>query len=152
VAFAWSPAGDELVVDDGRTSRSGESWAFQSYRRHPAVAPLLSGFQLGASNRIAEHALILDREANRAFLAPVREGLTFVEAQHPPLPRLSRQEAEDMRQGLEAFLEEGWRETRVDPAETQRAMDEKRGWVGRMKSLLDQCPLPKQDGQGPGSP
>jgi hypothetical protein len=142
VSFAWSPTGDELVVDDGRSSRSGESWSFLVWKRHPAVAPLLAGFQLGASDRRAEHVLILDRLANRASIAPLNEGLTFVEAQHPPPPRLSRREAEALRQGLEAFLEEDRRQQDIDPAEIQRAMVEQRGRVGRMISWLDMAPKP----------
>jgi hypothetical protein len=142
VALSWSPAGDELVVDDGRVSRSGESWSFQVYKRHKSVGALLAGYNLGSSNRIAEHALILDREANRASVAPVQEALAFVEAQHPPAPPVSRQEAEELRAGMEAFLEQGWRQAPVDPAEIQRAMAEQQGRVGRMISWLDQCPKP----------
>src|SRR5580693_660228 len=69
VGFHWSPCGDELVVDDGLNSGIGQSWSFLSFRRHPAVAPLLADYNLGYSDSDAEHWLLLDREKSRATIA-----------------------------------------------------------------------------------
>src|SRR5271155_430829 len=69
VGFHWSTCGDELVVDDGLESGTGQSWSFLAFRNHPAVTPLLAGFNLGYSDADAEHWLLLDRERSRATIA-----------------------------------------------------------------------------------
>ena len=35
VALHWSPLGDTVVFDDGRSSGCGNGWAFQVFRCHP---------------------------------------------------------------------------------------------------------------------
>src|SRR5215211_407783 len=69
VVFHWSPFGDQLVFDDGRSSGTAQSWAFLAYKRHRAVEPLLRGYDLGSSEEEATHVLLIDREANRASIA-----------------------------------------------------------------------------------
>jgi hypothetical protein len=46
VAFHWTPSGDEVYYDDGRLGGTGASWAFLTYKRHPAVEPLLVSIPL----------------------------------------------------------------------------------------------------------
>lgn len=148
VGFYWTPMGDEVVFTDGRGSGSGQSWAFLAYRRHRAVRTLLDGWNLGYSDVDAEHCLVLDRERNRASVAPLAEARAFLESQHPPPPELSPEEAEALRERVEAILRE-WREAAIDPAELRRVMDEQRGRLGRMVSFLDMCPVPPGAGQTP---
>src|SRR4051812_47545593 len=78
VGFSWSNCGDELIADDGLVSGTGNSQAFLAYRRHPAVAPLLRPFHLGASDTDAESCLILDREKHRASVAPLHQARAFL--------------------------------------------------------------------------
>jgi hypothetical protein len=146
--MAWSPAGDELVIDDGRTAHTGESWAFAAYRRHRAVFPLLSRWNLGASDRLAEYALLLDREQNLVRIAPIQAVDAFLRKQWPPAPLGTQEERETTSQQFEDFMAKGWEEVRVDPAEIGRQMAEQRGRISRMMSWLDQCPTPGE-GRGP---
>lgn len=141
VGFYWSPCGDEVVHTDGRSSGTGQSWTFLTYRRHRAVTPLLAGWNLGYSDRDAEHCLLIDRERNRASVAPLSAAREFLEAQHSPVPALTPGEAAALRERIKRALEE-WRSRPVDPAAVQRLMDEQRGRTGRMVSFLDMCPAP----------
>jgi hypothetical protein len=114
VAFFWRPSGDQVVFDDGRSSGTGNSWTFLSYRRHRVVAPLLKEFNLGYSDHDAEDCLVIDRERNVASIAPIRSIGTFLQAQHPP--------ALERRQWQAASSAEAM----------NRAIAEQRGRLGRM--------------------
>lgn len=144
VAFCHSPAGDEVICTDGPTTGSGATWAFQAYRRHPAVAPLLAGWQFGNSDQDAEYALVIDREQNRASVATVREAGPFLEDQHPPPPELTPEQQAVFREEVDRLLAE-WREQPLDAAAVTRAMREQHARVGRMVSFLDLCPVPARD-------
>jgi hypothetical protein len=150
VGFCWSPLGDELNYDDGRSAGSGASHAFLTYKRHKSVEPLLRGWNLGYSDAEAEHCLLLDRQRNRASIAPLAVARAFLKAQHPPARPLSAQEAETLRRQIEEAIAQGWQEVRVNPAEVQRLMQEQRQRVGRMVSFLDMCPTPPGRGRGRG--
>jgi hypothetical protein len=62
VAFHWTPYGDEAEYFDGRRSATGNWQAFLAYIQHPAVSPLLEGYDFGSSDSEAKHCLIVDRE------------------------------------------------------------------------------------------
>ena len=147
VAFSWSPCGDEVVVDDGQMSRTGESQAFLMYKRHPAVAGFLRHWNLGASDTDPEYALLLDREQNRASIAPLHEARAFLEEQWPPAPTLTPEQEAEVERQVQLLIEE-WRQQTVDMGEVQRRMDEQRGRVKRMLSWLDMAPEPPQEGLG----
>jgi hypothetical protein len=49
VAFKWTPYGDEAEYFDGRRSATGNWQAFLAYIQHPAVSPLLKGYDLNQS-------------------------------------------------------------------------------------------------------
>jgi hypothetical protein len=147
VAFHYSACGDDAVVDDGRTCSTCGPWAFIAYRRHRAVAPLLAPFNLGYSDRDADHCIVLDREAGRASVGAIDEAREFLHARHRPPPVVSREQAEAMRRELEAMME-GWREQTVDAEDVARMMEEQRGRFGRMISFLDMCPTPPARGRG----
>jgi hypothetical protein len=83
VSFYWEPAGDEAMYDDGRASGTGEWDAFLLYTRHRAVAPHLEGYDLGSSDALAQHRLVLNREMRALFVAPEREVARHVRAQWP---------------------------------------------------------------------
>jgi hypothetical protein len=57
--------------------------AFLAYIQHPAISPHLQNYDLGSSEREAKHALILDREQNLVFIAPVKEAERFLKEQWP---------------------------------------------------------------------
>src|SRR5947209_4402439 len=49
VSLHWTPPGDTVVHDDGRTSGTGHGWGWLAWARHPAVAPHLAPYDLGSS-------------------------------------------------------------------------------------------------------
>ena len=147
VGFFWSPLGDQLVSTDGRSSGTAQSWAFLTYRRHRAVAPLLNPFDLGSSEEDATHMLIIDRERNLARIAPVAEARAFLESQHPPAPILTPEQQAAFDRELTRLLAE-WREKPVEHEAIAREMQEQRGRVARMVAWLDMCPV-SEHGTGP---
>ena len=141
VAFYHSPLGDEVTYTDGRSTGSGATWSFLAYRRHRAVAPLLADWNLGYSDVDAEYALVIDREANRASIAPLATATAFLAAQHPPEPELTPVQQAAFQRELERLLAE-WRTRPVDHAAVAHEMAEQRARVGRMMSWLDMAPVP----------
>jgi len=150
VAFSWTPMGDEVVYEDGRSSGTGASWTFLAYRRHRSVAPLLEGFNLGYSDADADHALVTDREANRASIAPVAEARQLLRDQHPPEPPLTEEQRAGLERQVAEMVARGWHEVPVDPEQVRRSMEEQRQRVGRMMSWLEMAPVP-ESGEGRGA-
>jgi hypothetical protein len=147
VGFFWSPLGDQLVATDGVDSGTPQSWAYLAYRRHRAVSPLLAPFDLGSSDEDGAHVLLIDRDANRASVAPVADARAFLAGQHPPAPSLTPEQQEAFRAELERLLAE-WRTRPVDHAAMAREMAEQQGRLARMMAWLDMCPVPDR-GEGP---
>jgi hypothetical protein len=81
VSFQWTPFGDEAEYSDGLVIGTGNLQALLAYIQHPAVTPLLEGYDLGNSDSEAKHALILDRENFKVYIAPVREAERFLKEQ-----------------------------------------------------------------------
>ena len=103
--------------------------------------PLLAPFDLGSSEEDGTHMLLIDREANRASIAPVAEARDFLVRQHPPAPELTPEQQEAFRNEVERLLAE-WRQRPVDHDVVARQMAEQRARVGRMMSWLDMAPVP----------
>jgi hypothetical protein len=141
VGFYWSPLGDQLVATDGVNSGTAQSWAFLAYKRHRAVAPLLSPFDLGSSEEDGAHVLLIDREMNQASIATVAEARVLLAGQHPPAPELTPEQQEAFQGEMERLLAE-WRTRPVDHAAVARQMAEQQGRMGRMVSWLDMAPVP----------
>jgi hypothetical protein len=147
VAFSWTPAGDQVVFDDGRSCGTGQSWSFLTWRRHRSVSPLLAPFNLGYSDHDADHCLVIDRERNRASIAPLGEARAFLHAQHPPAPELTPEQAETVRRHIEEAIKRRWQEAASAEAMGQ-AIAEQRGRLGRMIAWLDMAPVPPQRREG----
>lgn len=148
VGFCWWGGADTVAFDDGINSGTGNGWAFQEFRRHRAVAPLLKPFDLGSLRTEATHAILIDRTMNRASVCPIAEAEAFLRSQHSPETPLIPDDPEALRRELDA-ADTGWREVPVDMAAVMREMDEQRGRVGRMQAWLNMCPVPgKGEGRG----
>ncbi len=72
VGFYWEHAGDEVMVDDGRTSGTGEYSGFLAYVDHPKVAVHLRHCDWGSSETLPREMLVLDRTEHRLYAVPVR--------------------------------------------------------------------------------
>ncbi len=76
VTFYWSPFGDEACFDDGRTSGTGDWQGFLAYIDHISVGPALGAgrYQLGSSEEVNTHRLLLDRRERKLYLVEDRAG------------------------------------------------------------------------------
>jgi hypothetical protein len=94
ISFHWTPSGDETYYSDGRISTTGNWQAYLAYIQHPAVSPYLKDYDFGSSDSEAEHALILDREEQALYVAPVKAAEKFLGEQWPKAPplRISQKE------------------------------------------------------------
>lgn len=145
VAFYHSDLGDDVVFSDGRSSGSGNTWAFSAFRRHPAVCPLLCDTNLGYSDVTAEECLIIDREGRRASIARLEEVQPFLQAQWPPQPPLTPEQQEAFNRELERLMEE-MRNRPIDWDAVARQQREQSTRMAVILAFLDQQVPP---GQGP---
>ena len=136
VAFNWTPYGDEAEYFDGRRSATGNWQAFLAYIQHPAVSPLLEGFDVGSSDSEAKHCLILDQEKLELLIAPVKEARVFLTEQWPPEPPLRMSQEEYVAKVSEA-LKKVKPPDAVDVEEVQRRIDEQYTLIGQMQQWLD---------------
>jgi hypothetical protein len=133
VSFQWTAYGDEAVYSDGRLSANANWEAFLAYILHPAVYPSLQDYDLGSSEREAEHVLILDREKLEVLIAPAKDAQTFLAEQWPPL-RLSHQE---QLAAISKALKNVKQPEDIDIEEIQRRIDEQYDLVEAMELWLD---------------
>jgi hypothetical protein len=142
VAFYWSPAGDEVMYDDGRSSGTGEWHAFAVYRDHRNVAPELRTCNLGHSDGEADQWLIVDQTQNQAYVAPVALAPRLLIDQHPPLPVGSPEDAQDLAEELRSLFREGLEEIQANVSmdEIHRMMEDQREPTERMLRYLDAWP------------
>jgi hypothetical protein len=138
-----SPAGDECTVEDGRSAATGATHAFLMYRRHRAVQPLIADVNLGYSDLDATHCIVLDRQRNRASIAPIDEARQFLHDQHPPREPLTPEQQAAAEAEIERLMQE-FRTRPVDAGAVARAMQEQRGRVARMINWLDMAPEPER--------
>lgn len=88
VAFYHEPTVDQFIVDDGHSSATGEWYAFERWREHPAVASHLQDVNLGDAELDATHWLMIDRERGELYVALVSTAQAFLQKQHPTPPEL----------------------------------------------------------------
>jgi hypothetical protein len=136
VAFHWTPYGDEADYSDGRISATGEWQAFLAYVRHPAVSPHFRGYDLGSSDSEAKHALILDREQQAIYIAPVKEAQTFLPEQWPPEPPL-RMSREEYLAVISKALKQVKQPDDIDIEKIQRQMKEQYARIAELQRWLD---------------
>ena len=133
VAFYWEPAGDELCYDDGRMAGTGEWHPFLQYRSHPSVAPLLTSWNIGYSDEEADHWLVLDNQAARAWVASIAEAREFLASQHSRLPALRMADVPRIREEIRLIVSQR-AVTADDMREMQRQQHER---LGRLLGFCD---------------
>lgn len=73
---------------DGRTGAM-PSWAvYQKFTDHMAVAIYLSNYNLGYDDAEATYHLLYERVASKVYVGSASEVKQFLNAQHPPLPKV----------------------------------------------------------------
>jgi hypothetical protein len=138
VAFLWEPAGDEVVFLDGCRLGTGHGRAFQAFRRHPAVRPVLDPYNLGASDVEAEHCLILDRTGERLLVAPLAEARVLLAAQRTALLTDRNEDRGPKAEPVGDLLNVNrWQEVALDPEAVREAMRKQDEATARMLRFLD---------------
>ncbi|HTP11148.1 MAG TPA: hypothetical protein VMP08_22995 [Anaerolineae bacterium] len=136
----WTPAGDEAMVTDGRTTHDGCWWGYQAFVDHPVVMLALAGhrYDLGSSDSDATHWLVIDRETRTASLAPRAAAEQFLAEQHPALPciELTPKEWEALVKDVSAQLRRSMEE--VDLCDVREQLAAQNTIVGEMTAWLDQ--------------
>lgn len=143
VAF-YRGAGDEAYYDDGLVSATCAWDAFLLYLQHPAVTPVLHGYDFGSGGAETQHWLILDRELRQLSAVPVEAARRLLQAQWRPLPTAQRL-------GIDA---EGWAHmmheidhefNRITPDIIWALMHQHRQLVRKLKTWLGKrLPQPRQ--------
>lgn len=64
----WEPELNQLCYADGQLIGVGSSQAWQLFRTHPQVKPLLQSYNFGDNGQPAQHYLLLDRETRRLYV------------------------------------------------------------------------------------
>jgi hypothetical protein len=146
VGFYFTPMGDDVVYTDGASSGSGQTWGYLAFKRHRAVAPHLSAYDLGSSEEDATHMLLVDREERRAAVAPVAEAREFLATQHPPAPEMTPEEQEAFQREFTRLLEE-MRTRPIDWDAVARQQREQQTRMAVMLAFLDQQ-VPPSQGEG----
>jgi hypothetical protein len=85
VAFYWTPSGEEVIYDDGKTSGTGDTCSFRVYLCQTPVAKELKRYNLGDSYQEAEHWLLFDTRDGKAGILPAQSARQFLCRQHPNL-------------------------------------------------------------------
>lgn len=77
----WEPAGDELMLSDGRVTYCGDWWSYLQFVDANAAA--VYPYSLGGIEEQATHRLLLDLEERRCYAGESREIERFVQDQWP---------------------------------------------------------------------
>jgi hypothetical protein len=83
VAFYWTPAGDEIMIDDGAVRYDGDWRAWLTFTHDPVIVQALAAYDFGSSNGEAVHWLVLDRRERHLYAVPVVEAQQWLRDQHP---------------------------------------------------------------------
>lgn len=135
----WEPCGDESMYDDGRHSGTGCWSGYLAWVRHPAVALELAPCNFGSSDQEAEHWVLIDRQARRAFVAPVAEARQILHSQWPAVePAVLSQE--EWATPLGRLREEFASRPMPTTAEIKARMLEQRRLEEEMVRWLDATP------------
>ncbi len=152
VGFYWQQCGDEVMVDDGATSATGDWGSYLLYTQHHRIAPYLCSYDFGSSEEEPVHYLVLDQEERKLYAAPVRIAGAFLIAQHieqalkpHPGQALSTQFEPPVVESLEELLQQisngtGWQEVAVDQQQVMAAMRQAQDLYQAMALWLEQPP------------
>jgi hypothetical protein len=136
----WTPAGDETMVTDGRTTHDGCWWGYQAFVDHPVVMLALAGlrYDLGSSDSEATHWLVIDRETRTTSMAPRAAAEHFLTDQYPALPpiELTREEWDAIVKDVSAHLRThmahaDWLNVRDQLAAQNTCVDEMTTWLNQ---------------------
>jgi hypothetical protein len=138
-ALYWTPAGDEVMVTDGRVSHDGCWWGYLTFIDHPAVMLGLLGQRsdLGSSDTEATHWLVIDREMRTAVIRPCHAAEQMLDEQHSPLPQIELTRAEWDAIVAQALSDASAQMATFDAQAARAAWAKQNTIVAEMKNWLD---------------
>jgi hypothetical protein len=135
VSFHWTPGGDEADYDDGQRAGTGEWQGYLAYIQHPTVHPLLTHYDLGSSDSEAKHALILDRQERKLYVASKKDARTFLAQQWPKAEpiHMTQEEWTAMVEALKnvQFTEPGIEEIQKRIEEQSALVEALQNWLNK---------------------
>ena len=136
VSFYWTPGGDEADYDDGQRADTGEWQGYLAYIQHPVVHPLLAEYNLGSSDSEAKHALILDRQERKLYVASRKDTQTFLAQQWPKVEPIhfSQEEWTAMKTQLLKSIKQN---RNIEMDEIHRRIEEQSAHVEALQNWLD---------------
>lgn len=132
VAFYWEPIGDELCYDDGRIAGTGSWYPFLRYRSHPHLAPVLESWNIGYSDLEADHWLVFESAAGRAWIAKIADARAFLCEQHPPLSPLRMVDLARVREDIRVAMSQ-------QAVSAEQIRNHQRRQQAQLGSLLRYC-------------
>lgn len=137
VAFWWEPCGDEVYFSDGQMSGTGNSYAFLTWRHHPNVSFHIDQWDIGSSEELGTHALLLDTDDNQMQVALKSDVIPFLRSQHPPPLELTNEQICTIQSNIERLLLEHG-QTPISAEEITRRMREQQEAVNEIMAFLDE--------------
>jgi hypothetical protein len=135
VSFRWTPGGDEADYDDGQRAGTGEWQGYLAYIQHPTIHPLLDQYNLGSSESEAKHALILDRQDRKLYVAPIKDARAFLAQQWPELEPVHMTQEEYLAMVTQTLKNVKFREPDIE--EIQKRIEEQYRRVETMQNWLN---------------
>ena len=108
LALWWEPCGDEAMVSDGPMTFTGCWPGYLAYVQHPTVNPSLAIYNLGSSEEMASHRLVIDLIERLAYIATSQEAEHLLAAQWDTKVEGPVILTLDQLEGLLASLSEQW--------------------------------------------
>jgi hypothetical protein len=133
VSFYWTPGGDEADYDDGQQAGTGNWQAYLAYVQHPLIHPLLAAYDLGSSDGVWRHSLILDRTERTLYVATRVDAQRFLAQQWPEAEpvTLTQEEWTAMVKRLQHSRQD------IDPEDIRRRIEEQYALVEALQEWLD---------------
>jgi hypothetical protein len=101
VSFYWTFKEDRAYYFDGMVGSTGEDHAYLEYIQHPEIKQLLTDYHLGDSKNEAQHALILDREERKLYVALLKDTESFL-SQH--WPKIDYEKYDELKMPEEEYV------------------------------------------------
>jgi len=119
VALWWTALGDELLYSDGTTTATAPWRVWLALLGHPLSGALLNPYQLGSSDREADHRLFVDRQLQTLDVGLALDVEQLLATQPSELQALTADMTEEELEDLVDRGRDAWRAREI--AKTPRA-------------------------------
>jgi hypothetical protein len=146
VALHWASYGDDLIVDDGVTSRTANWRAWLTFTQHPLMRAVLAGYELGSGDAPAAHRLLVDRSTATLSVGLAEDVAALLRSQPNALHAMT---ADMTAEHAAAHVREALAATAAPTMdEVLSAMQHSAGAEAAMRTWLDQLLRQVLDARG----